>query len=556
MSDVLVILLGFISVLVFGYRNYGSRLVKTFGIDDKIATPAHVKGDGRDFVPTSRFFLFGQHFSAIAAAGPIAGPIAACLAFGWLPALLWIAVGVIVIGAVHDFGSLAISVKSGGQSIAEIAREQIGHPAGRALRAFILLALIYVIVAFASITAGSFVTAPEEILGVEVDFNPGGAVAMSSILYLALSLVLGVVQRFLTPPDWLTTIVFVPLTFLTAWAGTWFSNMLVLSATQWGVLIVIYCGVASMLPVWLLLQPRGFLGGFVLYFALAAGVLGIILGDFSIQQPAFKGWDLGTPGGMLFPFLFVTIACGACSGFHGLVCTGTTSKQVDRESHIHSIGYGAMLAEGLVALLALSIVMIASPQEVQGLKPGTIYGNGLGKFIALVIGNDFLPFAITLGAMVFSTFVFDTLDVSARLGRYLIQEALNLKGISGAVVGILGTLAIPFLMMTSSHDGEWTKFWTLFGASNQLLAALTLLTISVWLARRGKNVWTSLIPSLFVLMVTITALTQIAVTGLNEAELVNSGKINALAAIGLIVLALYFCWKTAMALVSIQKAQP
>lgn len=505
----IAILFGFIIFVSFAYWSFGKRLVHIFQLSDHRVTPAHLKNDGVDFVPTSRFYLFAQHFSAIAAAGPIAGPIAACLTFGWLPCLLWIGLGVIVIGAVHDFASLAISVRHGASSVAEIAREHLGSKAGRAMMFFIWLALMYVIVAFANITAGSFASAPEELQGVAVQFNPGGAVAFASIAYLALSMVLGLVQRYLNPPMWLVTVVFVPLTFFSAWIGTWYSDYFVFSAGQWGLAIILYCGVASMLPVWLLLQPRGFLGGFVLYFSLAIGVLGLLFGNAEIQQPAFKGWDVGTPTGLLFPFLFVTIACGACSGFHGLVCSGTTSKQVDKESHVHAIGYGAMLAEGFVALIALSIVMIATPEEVAGLKPGTIYGNGLGKFIAMFIGQEHLAFATTLGAMAFSTFVFDTLDVSARLGRYLVQEAIKMKSSIGAVLGTALTLAPPLLIIATAHEGEWSKYWTLFGASNQLLAALTLLTISVWLAKTSKPYWYTLAPSFFVLAITFSALGKI-----------------------------------------------
>ena len=198
------------------------------------------------------------------------------------------------------------------------------------------------------------------------DFNAGGAVAFASATYLLLSIVLGLVERFLKPPLWLSTIIFVPATFALSYLGTKFSTVLLLDHMSWGVLILIYCVVASLVPVWALLQPRGYLGGFVLYTAIAIGVIGIFFGGYEIAQPAFKSWDIGGMTGMLFPFLFVTIACGACSGFHGLVCSGTTSKQIDKESHTKSVGYGAMLAEGFVAFIALVTIMIVAQAGLLG----------------------------------------------------------------------------------------------------------------------------------------------------------------------------------------------
>ena len=325
-----IIAIVFLSWLVIGYFSYGKWVAKQFELDDSRETPAHKLNDGEDYVPTRPFYLFGQHFSAISAAGPIAGPIIACQQFGWLPCLLWIALGVVLIGAVHDFSSLASSVRHEAKSIADITRDKLGNGAGFAMMAFIWIALVYVIVAFTDITAGTFVSGTPE-LQAEKGFNPGGAVAFASITYLSLSIVLGLVERFLKPPLWLSTIIFVPIVFSLAWLGTMYSNVFALGHLSWSVIILVYCVVASLVPVWLLLQPRGYLGGFVLYTALTVGVIGIFFGDYTIQQDAFKNWDVGGMTGTLFPFLFVTIACGACSGFHGLVCSGTTSKQIDKE---------------------------------------------------------------------------------------------------------------------------------------------------------------------------------------------------------------------------------
>jgi carbon starvation protein len=534
-----LIVLAVLAVLVAGYALYGGFVARSLGLDDGRVTPAHSRSDGVDFVPTPPFYLFGQHFSAIAAAGPIAGPILACQSFGWLPCLLWIAVGVVVIGAVHDASTLAASVRHGARSVAEICREEVGPRAGLAMLAFIWLALLFVIVAFADITAGTFVTGPEELTGVTPGFHPGGAVAAASVMYLLLSVVMGVVQKALKPPLWLVTLVFVPATFGLAWMGTHVSHMLLLERSTWGLLILLYCGVASVVPVWALLQPRGYLGGFVLYAALAIGLVGIFFGGYAVQQPAFTGFHSGESTGALFPFLFVTIACGACSGFHGLVCSGTTSKQLDRESHARPVGYGAMLAEGLVAVIALTTIMILTPAEARGLQPGAIYGQGLGRFLTLLIGKDNLAFAITFGAMAFSTFVFDTLDVSTRLGRYILQELFGWTSKVGATAATVITLAVPAWLLLFTPAGGWKLYWTLFGASNQLLAALSLLVVTVWLARARRPVTFTLVPLVFVLVITLWSLVALALDGLQRAQGLDVSAINALVAATLVLLALY-----------------
>lgn len=527
----------FLIWLVFGYFAYGRWIAKQFQLNDDRETPANRINDGDDFIPTKPFYLFGQHFSAIAAAGPIAGPIIACQAFGWLPCLLWIAFGVVLIGAVHDFSTLASSVRHNASSIAEIAKEKLGTGAGRAMMAFIWIALIYVIVAFTDITAGTFVSGTEELQG--ASFNAGGAVAFASIAYLLLSIVLGLVERFLKPPLWLSTLIFVPATFALSYLGTKFSTVFLLDHVSWGVLILIYCIAASLVPVWALLQPRGYLGGFVLYTAIAVGIVGIFFGGYEIQQPSFKSWDIGGMTGMLFPFLFVTIACGACSGFHGLVCSGTTSKQIDKESHTRSVGYGAMLAEGFVAFIALVTIMIVASEAVKGVSPGKIYGNGIGEFLTILIGRENLPFAITFGAMAFSTFVFDTLDVSLRLGRYIVQELFDLKGKIGAIIGTLATIIVPFICVLIAPKGSWNDFWTLFGASNQLLAALTLLSITAWLYQARQRIAFTLLPMLFVLAITLTALTSLVIGNFRAANGFDIKFVNGFASLVLIVLAVY-----------------
>ena len=543
----------FLVVLAFGYRFYGGFIARQFRLDGAAATPAHTKQDGVDFVPTKPFYLLGQHFSAIAAAGPIAGPILAAQQFGWLPALLWIAVGSVFIGAMHDFATLVASVRHGAVSIAEVVRSHLGPTAGLAMLAFIWVALVYVIVAFTDATAATFVSGDAELEGLTFRFNPGGAVAFASIAYLLLAMVMGLVDRFLKPPLWLQTLIFVPATLGVVWLGTRFSTLLVMDAKSWSALILAYCFVASLTPVWVLLQPRGYLGGFVLYAALAVGVVGIFYGGFtgevSIQQPAFAGFNVPGATGALFPFLFVTIACGACSGFHGLVCSGTTSKQIDREPHCKPVGYGAMLLEGFVALIALATVMIATKGELAGKAPGAVYGAGLGRFIVTVLGKEYLVIATTFGAMAFSTFVFDTLDVSTRLGRYILQELSNRKGRLSAMVGTAVTCGVPLAFVLLAGSGAWRSFWTLFGTSNQLLASLSLLGICVWLKRTSRPYIYALVPMVFVGAVTLSSLVLLV----REALLPGSAaaaRVNGVVAVVLLALALSLFTAGARALMS------
>jgi carbon starvation protein len=491
--------------LTLGYTLYGQFVARQYKLDDSVKTPAVLVNDGVDFVPTKRFFLLGQHFSAIAAAGPIAGPILACQLFGWGPSILWIGLGVIFIGAVHDFSALVASVRHKARSVAEIVKENMGRHAWLAILAFIWIALVYLIIAFADITAATFVGKTEELEGA-MPFNKGGAVAFASTAYMLLSILMGLIQRKWNPPLWLMTIVFVPATLAAVWAGTQFSTLLIASQNTWAVTIMVYCFVASILPVWLLLQPRGYLGGFVLYMALAVGVIGIFFGGFEIKQPMTTAAPLFAMGGSVLPFVFVTIACGACSGFHGLVASGTTSKQIEKESDCTPVGYGAMLLEGFVAVIALATIMIVAPEASKGAAPGRIYGDGIANFLTVIIGPDAFLFAATFGAMAFSTFVFDTLDVATRLGRYILQELANAHTRTAAAIATAITAGVPAVVLVAAGPGGYRTFWTLFGTSNQLLAALTLLGISVWLHRSGKRYWFTFAPMAFLMTVTLWSL--------------------------------------------------
>jgi carbon starvation protein len=575
-----VIALAMLALLTLGYLAYGRLIARHYALDDDRATPAVVKNDGVDFVPARPFYLMAQHFSAIAAAGPIAGPILACMGFGWLPCLLWIALGVVFIGAVHDFSALVASVRHGAHSIAEIARHNLGRRAGLALLWFIWLALLYVIIAFTQITASSFVGRAEELEGLATTFNKGGAVAMAGTLYLLLALVMGLVQRFLKPPMWLLTLVFVPATLGCVWLGTRFDDVLVFGLETWVVLILVYCLASSMLPMWLLQQPRGYLGGFVLYMALAVGLAGILLGGYDIRQPAVGPAAsallnplpvlAGAPGAppitaLLFPFLFVTIACGACSGFHGLICGGSTSRQIAKESHCKPVGFGCMLLEGFVAVIALATIMIVAPEAARGQPAARIYGDGLASFLTVFLGKEAFVFAATFGAMAFSTFVFDTLDISTRLGRYLLQELFRTSRRAWGVAFASVTVSIPLAFLLLADPRAYLAYWTLFGTSNQLLAALTLLGVTVWLRRSGRRVWYTLVPMLLVSVVTLSALgIQIwaGVRDLSRGGLnapgggLNPSVVNAAVACTLLLLALVFAAEAFRALRSAKGSPP
>jgi carbon starvation protein len=519
-----------------GYLLYGRLLAHRFELSPSRTTPAHAMSDGMDYVPAKAPLLLGQHFSAIAAAGPIVGPILAGLWFGWLPALLWIVFGAIFFGAVHDFSSLVGSVRHRAQSIVEIVRDQLGPKAHGFFMGFVWLSLLYVIIAFTDLTSGSFVEA-----------TYGGGVAASSALYLAAAMAMGLCLYKLRAPLWLTTCLFLPLVGGIIWFGQ--SIPLTLPAlggvrpqVLWNGIILAYCLLASILPMWLLLQPRGYLGGFFLYVVLAAGVVGLFLGGERIQYPAFLGWtsQRGLP---LFPMLFVTVACGACSGFHGIVSSGTTSKQISREPDCRLVGYGGMLLEGLVAVIALSTLMLLAPGDpTTAQSPDRIYANGLSQFVARFGVNR--DFARSFALLAFATFIYDTLDVATRLGRYVLQELTGWTGWWGRVGATLCTLVLPAVCVSLTiRDAAgqivpaWKVFWTIFGTSNQLLAALTLLTITVWLKRSRRPWWLTAIPAAFMVTMTLWSLV-LTITPWARALLQGRGAWDWIAVIALVLLAL------------------
>ena len=510
--SLLAILVPAAVVLAVAYRVYGVLLARLFRLDAAAPTPAVTLRDDVDYEPIAPQLLMGQHFSAIAAAGPIVGPILAGVAFGWLPALLWILAGSILIGGVHDFSALVASVRHKARSIAEVVRDHMSRRSYVLFLAFVWIALVYIIVAFTDITASSFIGRQTLENGETVS---GGGIATSSLLYLVLPVVMGVCMRFLGMPLWLATAVFLPLVGVAIWGGQQLPFDLgqalgtsdLTAQKIWGVALLVYCIGAAMVPMWMLLQPRGHLGGCFLYVALAGAAIGLVLsdrlvaGDAQVRYPAFTAWQTAKAG-HLIPMLFITIACGACSGFHSLIASGTTSKQLRKETDARPIGYGTMLLEAMVAIVSLCCVMVLAADDPRANQPPNfIYALGLGRFLEILGVPTAIGVSFALTA--FTTFVYDTLDVCTRLGRYIVQELTGLSGRAGAWLGTVLTAGVPMLFLLRPQlDGDgnavpvWKTFWTLFGASNQLLAALTLLGVTVWLWRTRRAAWVWLVTGL------------------------------------------------------------
>jgi carbon starvation protein len=499
-------------VLTVAYVTYGRLLPRLFRVDPTTPTPATTMRDDVDYVPCDRGPLLSQHFSAIAAAGPIVGPILAGAWFGWVPALIWILVGAIFIGGVHDFAALIASVRHRASSIAEVVRQHVSGRAFVLFLTFVWLALVYIIVAFTDITAAAFVGVQTLEDGSTVT---GPGIASSSVMYLALPILMGLIARYSNWSLDRLTFIFLPLVGLAIWKGQDLPLDILpiarsmgfqgtdaeISIKAWDLLLLAYCCIASVVPMWLLLQPRGQLGGYFLYAALGAGALGLLLGGGEVKLPQFTAWS--TPKGDMFPLLFVTIACGACSGFHALIASGTTSKQLRTEGDARSIGYGAMLLEAMVAIVSLCCVMMIDPASPLGKdpKPNLVYAQGIGAFMGKFGVQP--QFAVAFALMAFTTFVYDTLDVCTRLGRYIIQELTGLQGAAGKWLGTLLTAGVPayFVLKTfTDASGKpvaiWRIFWNLFGASNQLLAALTLLGVTVWLWQTRRAWWVWLVTGL------------------------------------------------------------
>lgn len=540
--NAMVILLIAIVVLACGYIFYGGWLAKQWGIDPSRPTPANEMHDGVDYVPAKPYVLLGHHFSSIAGAGPINGPIQAAV-FGWVPVLLWVLIGGIFFGAVHDFGALFASLRHKGETIARVIAENIDDTAKKLFCVFAYLTLVLVVAAFASIVANTFATGlanatPESNLANQ-------RTAMISMLFILVAIIYGFVTRGREIP--LAANVISAIVIIIALVAIGYNFPLIsLDYTTWMILLGIYILVASVAPVWILLQPRDYLSSYLLYGMIALAIIGIVgaslTGDAAnLAMPAFTDFTVtniavdpsGNPiinpdtgaavvnksaaSGFLFPALFITIACGAISGFHSLVASGTTSKQLDSEKNAQPIAYGGMLIECLLAVISLcAVAFVWTTYQAGGYaSPTAVFAGGLSQMLACIPGlSGVQGIAYTLLILAVSAFCLTSLDTATRLARYMFQElwiptGQNQHNLTGwrAVLGnaYVATIITVVIGVGLGMTG-YTIIWPLFGAANQLLAVLALLTVAAWLGNAGKNNKMFYIPMVFMLAVTLTSL--------------------------------------------------
>ena len=492
--SVFAILAGTIAILLSAYRFYGSFIARKLGLDNRNITPAHTQNDGIDYVPSNRFVVLGHHFASIAGAGPIIGPIIA-VSFGWIPALLWIIIGGIFFGAVHDITSMTASLRHRGKSIGEIIQQYIGDSGKKLFLIFAFATLLLVIAVFMDIVARTFVTVP--------------AAASASVFFILLALIFGMAINRLGAPLWISSIGGVGLLYFFVYLGEIFPFQT--SYGVWISILVAYIFMAAVTPVSILLQPRDFLNSFLLYGMILFGVAGVLVGNPNIEMTAAVHFQVENLG-FLFPVLFVTVACGAISGFHSLVASGTTSKQIDQEEDVKIIGFGGMLIETLLAVMAVMAVAVMTRDDFAArlavVGPVTLFSEGLGGFISS-IGIP-ISVAISFVALTVSAFALTTLDTCTRLARFIIQEytedipasavksLLQNRHVATALVVILSGL----LLLT----GRFEQLWPIFGSANQLLAALALLAGTVWLAKMKVNPLFTVIPMVFMFSVTLLSL--------------------------------------------------
>jgi gamma-glutamyltranspeptidase / glutathione hydrolase len=521
-----VLLLSAMVLFLVAYRFYGAWIARKLRVDDAHAVPSEFMYDGTDYVPAKTPVLFGHHFSSIAGAGPIVGPILAGLFFGWLPVVVWIVLGSIFVGGVHDFGSMVASIRHKARSIAELAKDYMTPLSFRLFLAFIWLTMVYIIVVFMDLTAVSFIDV-RDAAGHETAQGTGVAVAAGTFIVLAL--LLGVVNNRTRMPVWASTLIFVPalllavgLSSLVHSDGSYIPALFAEPKHLWILVLLAYCLIASVTPVWILLQPRDYLSSFLLYAVVLGGGLGIVVGalsgGFTVTWPALV--DSSHPVfsevahlGPLFPILFITVACGACSGFHSIVASGTTAKQLRRETDARRIGYGGMLVEGVVAIIALGTVMgLSFGAGALRSDPVGLFSAGVGQFF----GTLGIPvrYGTMLGLLALSTFLLTTLDTCTRLARFVLQEFF---GWDNAVAknrwtATIITLVLPAIMAFISYTtptGQvipvWRAIWPVFGATNQLLAGLALLAVTVWLRRTGRTWQFVGAPMVFMIAMTLSA---------------------------------------------------
>lgn len=517
--NTLVLLAVCLVILLCGYIFYGRWLVKQWGVGEgDRPTPAHTMNDGIDYVPAKAPVLMGHHFSSIAGAGPITGPIGAAM-FGWLPVTLWVLVGGIFFGGVHDFGALFASVRHNGQSIGEIISANMSKRAKQLFIIFSYLTLILVVAAFAAIVASTFGATIENGVVNEAKSATKASVAMVSLLFIVVAIIFGfaVYRRHTSMVT--STILGVVAIALCMGIGMNF-HPLYFSTTTWMWIIGLYITIASVTPVWILLQPRDYLSSFLLYAMLIVAVVGIVGAHPDINPdlfPAYTGFAVDNGNGVqyIFPILFTTVACGAISGFHSLVSSGTTSKQLDKESDAKPIAYGGMLLECVLAVITLCAIAYA--RETGHTAGATdIFAGGIAAMIGAIPGLEGMEQTMyTLLVLTYSAFCLTSLDTATRLARFMFQEfwmepgetPKDIKsGFKKFMVNpYFATILTVFLGVMLGMNG-FMKIWGLFGAANQLLAGIGLLAVAAWLGNAGKNNKMFLFPMTFMMIVTICSL--------------------------------------------------
>ncbi len=496
MNSVVLILLAIV-IFVVAYLTYGRYLAKAWGIDPSRKTPAHELEDGVDYCPAKTPVLMGHHFSSIAGAGPINGPIQAAF-FGWLPCFLWIVIGGIFFGAVQDFGSIYVSIRHDGKSLGEVIEENIGHKSRVLFTVFAWLVLLLVIAAFADIVANSFTGSAAN-----------GSVATASMLFIVLAIGFGFAVYRKNAPMVVASVVGVILLAVCVAIGLAFP--IELPKTFWIIFVFVYIMIASVTPVWILLQPRDYLSSFLLYFMMIAAVIGIFGAHPTIQIPAYIGFHVGN--NYLFPTLFITIACGAISGFHSLIGSGTTSKQLDNEKDALLVGYGSMLIEcvlGVISLIAVATLTTDGQFAAAGFgSPTVVFASAISGFFAqLGLSEGAVSATYTIIALAVSCFCLTSLDTATRLGRFMFQElfagtnAGKKMKLENMYVATVITALCGFALCLAGY----AKVWPLFGACNQLVAVPAFLAIGTYLKKQGKNNKMLHIPIIFMSCATIVSL--------------------------------------------------
>ncbi len=551
----LLLLIICIAILVVGYIFYGGWLCKQWGVgESKKPTPAHEMEDGVDYVPAKAPVLMGHHFSSIAGAGPITGPIGAAM-FGWVPVVLWILIGGIFFGGVHDFGALFASIRHKGQSIGEIISTNMSKRAKMLFTIFAYLTLILVVAAFASIVATTFGAVVDEAGAIDQAASATNAsVAMVSLLFIVIAIVFGFMVYRRNASMAVSTILGVVAIALCMVIGMNF-HPIYLTTNTWMIIVGIYITIASVTPVWILLQPRDYLSSFLLYAMLAVALVGVVISHAGMGGAdglaAFNGFAVDNGNGMqyLFPVLFTTVACGAISGFHSLVSSGTTSKQLDKETDAKPIAYGGMLLECVLAVITVCAINFAYKN---GITAGAtaIFAGGISQMYGGIASEGVVTVLNTLLVLTYSAFCLTSLDTATRLARFMFQEFFLEPGqtVDDIKDGWKKTLVNPYvatiitviLGVVLGMTG-YSKIWGLFGAANQLLAGIGLLAVATWLGNVGKNNKMFLLPMGFMIIVTICSL---CVTVKNQLGIISAGGADwgpyaqAILAVILIVLAI------------------